>query len=88
MSRRPGILSSDFGQPRADVPRQKAWGATCAQRLDGSRILQFTPSIDFATLFIDARAEISAAESRFRLYIAALLLQQTPPPVGESRLFS
>ncbi|KAL0797271.1 hypothetical protein Bca101_068648 [Brassica carinata] len=32
---------------QADVPRQKAWGATCAQRLDGSRILQFTPSIAF-----------------------------------------
>ncbi|KAL0641079.1 hypothetical protein Bca4012_102680 [Brassica carinata] len=43
---------------RADVPRQKAWGATCAQRLDGSRILQFTPSIDFATLFIDASRDI------------------------------
>ncbi|KAL0745545.1 hypothetical protein Bca101_101948 [Brassica carinata] len=28
----PGALSSDFGQPRA-----KAWGATCVQRLDGSR---------------------------------------------------
>ncbi|KAL0745378.1 hypothetical protein Bca101_102128 [Brassica carinata] len=41
-----------------DVPRRKAWGATCAQRLDGSRILQFTPSIDFATLFIGASRDI------------------------------
>ncbi|KAL0642169.1 hypothetical protein Bca4012_102616 [Brassica carinata] len=71
---------------QADVPRQKAWGATCAQRLDGSRILQFTPSIDFATLFIDASRDI-----RCRVALDFTLqhrFQQTPPPVGESRLFS
>ncbi|KAL0641081.1 hypothetical protein Bca4012_102682 [Brassica carinata] len=62
----------------------KAWGATCAQRLDGSRILQFTPSIDFATLFIDASRDI-----RCRVALDFTLqhrFQQTPPPVGESRL--
>ncbi|KAL0745395.1 hypothetical protein Bca101_102113 [Brassica carinata] len=55
---RPGILSSILANRAPDVPRRKAWGATCAQRLDGSRILQFTPSIDFATLFIDASRDI------------------------------
>ena len=42
----------------------------------------------FATFFIDARAEISVAESRFRLYIAALLPNKHRLRVGESRLFS
>ncbi|WZY93828.1 hypothetical protein YC2023_066157 [Brassica napus] len=42
----------------------------------------------FATLFIDVRAEISVAESRFRLYIAALLPNKHCLRVGESRLFS
>ncbi|CAF2043516.1 unnamed protein product [Brassica napus] len=36
-----------FVTPRQTCPGQKAWGATYAQRLDGSRILQFTPSIAF-----------------------------------------
>ncbi|KAL0827698.1 hypothetical protein Bca101_051376 [Brassica carinata] len=40
----------------------------------------------FSTFFIDARAEISVAESRFRLYIAALLLNKHRLRVGESRL--
>lgn len=42
----------------------------------------------FATFFIDARAEISVAESRFRLYIAALLPNKHRLRVGESRPFS
>ncbi|CAG7862881.1 unnamed protein product [Brassica rapa] len=42
----------------------------------------------FATFFIDARAEISVAESHFRLYIAALLPNKHCLRVGESRLFS
>ncbi|KAL0641426.1 hypothetical protein Bca4012_103628 [Brassica carinata] len=87
MSRRPGALSSILAnRARQTCPRQKAWGATCAQRLDGSRILQFTPSIDFATLFIDASRDI-----RCRVALDFTLqhyFQQTPPPVGESRLFS
>ncbi|CAN7100015.1 unnamed protein product, partial [Brassica rapa subsp. narinosa] len=37
----------------------------------------------FATFFIDARAEISVAESRFRLYIAALLPNKHRLRVGE-----
>ncbi|KAG9438847.1 hypothetical protein H6P81_021252 [Aristolochia fimbriata] len=41
-----------------------ASGATCAQRLDGSRDSAIhTKHRDFATLFIDARAKISAVES-------------------------
>ncbi|WZY88418.1 hypothetical protein YC2023_045153 [Brassica napus] len=32
----PDVLCSDFGQPRRRALGQKAWGATCAQRLDGS----------------------------------------------------
>ncbi|KAI9070503.1 hypothetical protein K1719_047533 [Acacia pycnantha] len=45
-----------------------AWrpGATCVQRLDGSRDYRNSHQVShFATFFIDARAEISVAESRF-----------------------
>ncbi|CAN7077084.1 unnamed protein product [Brassica oleracea var. botrytis] len=42
----------------------------------------------FATFFIDARAEISVAENRFRLYIAELLPNKHRLRVGESRPFS
>ncbi|KAK4360150.1 hypothetical protein RND71_019102 [Anisodus tanguticus] len=41
--------------------------ATCVQRLDGSRDSRNSHQVShFATFFIDARAEISVAESRFR----------------------
>ncbi|KAL0641428.1 hypothetical protein Bca4012_103630 [Brassica carinata] len=72
---------------QADVPRQKAWGATHA--LKDSMVHGFcnsTPSIDFATLFIGASRDI-----RCRVALDFTLqhyFQQTPPPVGESRLFS
>ena len=42
-------------------------------------ILQFTPSIAFATFFIDARAEISVAESHFLTYRRQ---RNTPPYRG------
>ncbi|WZY93885.1 hypothetical protein YC2023_066214 [Brassica napus] len=42
----------------------------------------------FATFFIDARAEISVAESRFIVYIAALLLNKHSLRDSESRLFT
>lgn len=41
----------------------------------------------FATFFIDARAEISVAESRYRLYIAAQLPHTHRLRGGEGRLF-
>ncbi|KAH7864569.1 hypothetical protein Vadar_031126 [Vaccinium darrowii] len=42
-----------------------ASGATCVQRLDGSRDSAIhTKESHFATFFIDAKAEISVAESR------------------------
>ncbi|KAG9438643.1 hypothetical protein H6P81_021419 [Aristolochia fimbriata] len=54
--------------PRQVYPDLVASGATCAQRLDGSRDSAIhTKHRDFATLFIDARAKISAVESRVRL---------------------
>ncbi|PHT25103.1 hypothetical protein CQW23_35254 [Capsicum baccatum] len=45
-----------------------ASGETCVQRLDGSRDSTNSHQVShFATFFIDARAEISIAESRFCL---------------------
>ncbi|KAL0745488.1 hypothetical protein Bca101_102014 [Brassica carinata] len=86
----PGALSSDFGQPRAaDVPSARRLGAQLAFK--DSMVHGFCNSHQvshFATFFIDARAEISVAESRFRLYIAALLPNKHRLRVGESRLFS
>ena len=68
----------------ADVPSARRLGAQLA-------FMGFCNSHQvshFATFFIDARAEISIAESRFRLYIAALLPNKHRLRVGESRLFS
>ncbi|CAB4304032.1 unnamed protein product [Prunus armeniaca] len=46
-----------------------ASGATCVQRLDGSRGFCNSHQVShFATFFIDARAEISVAESRFDIF--------------------
>ncbi|KAL0642137.1 hypothetical protein Bca4012_103133 [Brassica carinata] len=60
---------------QADVPRQKAWGATCAQRLDGSRILHHTKyRFRHALHRCEPRYPLP---SRFRLYIAALLPTNT-----------
>ncbi|KAL0641953.1 hypothetical protein Bca4012_103653 [Brassica carinata] len=57
---------------QAGVPRQKAWGATCVQRLDGSRDSAIHTKYRISPRSSSMRAEISVA-SRFRLYIAALL---------------
>uniref|UniRef100_A0A6N2KYN7 Senescence-associated protein n=1 Tax=Salix viminalis TaxID=40686 RepID=A0A6N2KYN7_SALVM len=52
-------------RPRRRALDQEASGATCVQRLDGSRDSAIhTKYRIFATFFIDARAEISVAESR------------------------
>ncbi|WZY93980.1 hypothetical protein YC2023_066309 [Brassica napus] len=85
----PGVLSLDFGQPRATCPRPEGLGHNLR-----SKTRWFTGFCNshqvshFATFFIDARAEISVAESHFRLYIVALLPNKHRLRVGESRLFS
>ena len=78
-----------FVTPRQTCPRPEGLGRNLR-----SKTRWFTGFCNshqvshFATFFIDARAEISVAESRFRLYIAALLPNKHRLRVGESRLFS
>ncbi|KAL2223780.1 UNVERIFIED_CONTAM: hypothetical protein Sindi_2970900 [Sesamum indicum] len=61
--------------PRQTCPGLMASGATCVQRLDGSRGFCNSHQVShFATFFIDARAEISVAESRFDIR------ETSPPP--------
>ncbi|WZZ15093.1 hypothetical protein YC2023_108182 [Brassica napus] len=85
----PGVLSLDFGQPRAMCARPEGLGRNLR-----SKTRWFTGFCNshqvshFATFFIDARAEISITETHFRLYIAALLPTKHRLRVGESRLFS
>ncbi|KAL2224033.1 UNVERIFIED_CONTAM: hypothetical protein Sindi_3081200 [Sesamum indicum] len=62
--------------PRQTCPGLMASGATCVQRLDGTRDSSNSHQVShFATFFIDARAEISVAESRFDIR------ETSPPPV-------
>ncbi|WZY99733.1 hypothetical protein YC2023_072062 [Brassica napus] len=78
-----------FVTPRQTCPRPEGLG--CNLRSKTRWFTGFCNSHQvshFATFFIDARAEISVAESRFRLYIAALLPNKHRLWVGESRLFS
>uniref|UniRef100_A0A0D2ZRN2 Uncharacterized protein n=1 Tax=Brassica oleracea var. oleracea TaxID=109376 RepID=A0A0D2ZRN2_BRAOL len=85
----PGVLSSVFGQPRATCPRPEGLGPNLR-----SKTRWFTGFCNshhvshFAAFFIDAKAEISVAKSRFRLYIAALLPNKHHLRDGESWLFS
>ncbi|KAK7326937.1 hypothetical protein VNO80_32045 [Phaseolus coccineus] len=54
------------GHPGRRALSLMALGATCVQRLDGSRDSGNSHQVShFATFFIDARAEISVAESHF-----------------------
>ncbi|WZZ71361.1 hypothetical protein YC2023_082731 [Brassica napus] len=74
---------------QADVPSARRLGEPLVFKdsmVHG--ILQFTPSIAFCYVLHHARAEISVAESRFRLYIASLLPNKHHLWVGESRPFS
>ena len=89
-SRIGGARGASFGvTPRQACPRPDGLGRNLR-----SKTRWFTGFCNshqvshFATFFIDARAEISVAESRFRLYIAALLPNKHRLRVGESRLFS
>ncbi|WZZ03290.1 hypothetical protein YC2023_089211 [Brassica napus] len=73
----------------ADVPSARGLGRNLRSKT--RRFTGFCNSHQvsrFATFFIDARGEISVAESRFRLYIAALLSNKHRLRFGESRLFS
>ncbi|KAL0642010.1 hypothetical protein Bca4012_102973 [Brassica carinata] len=68
----PGILSSDFGQRVRRALGQKAWGATCVQRLRWFTGFCNSHQVSHFARSSSITSEISVA-SRFRLYIAALL---------------
>ncbi|KAL0641015.1 hypothetical protein Bca4012_102937 [Brassica carinata] len=69
----PGILSSDFGQRRAQAcPRPEGLGATCVQRLRWFTGFCNSHQVSHFARSSSITSEISVA-SRFRLYIAALL---------------
>ncbi|WZY71977.1 hypothetical protein YC2023_004217 [Brassica napus] len=63
-----------FVTPRQTCPRPEGLGRNLRSKTRWFTGLCNSHQVShFATFFIDARAEISVAESRFRLYIAALL---------------
>ncbi|KAL0640966.1 hypothetical protein Bca4012_103285 [Brassica carinata] len=68
----PGALSSDFGQRVRRALGQKAWGATCVQRLRWFTGFCNSHQVSHFARSSSITSEISVA-SRFRLYIAALL---------------
>ncbi|KAL2224113.1 UNVERIFIED_CONTAM: hypothetical protein Sindi_3144200 [Sesamum indicum] len=77
--------------PRQTCPGLMASGATCVQRLDGSRDSAIHTKYRISlTFFIDARAEISVAESRFDIretVPSARAPARTGPPVRRTLRF-